>query len=154
MFVLRPHRSLSPAGFVILMSAYGLVSFITGLTFYRIGAWPVLGFCGLDVALVYLAFRLNYRSAAETETIEIGRDELIVRLQPMHGRARPSLSFNPYWVRVELTELAGGVSRLSLVSKGKGVVIARFLSDPERRELAAALTAALAAARNPALSRT
>lgn len=60
--VLTPHRSLSPRGFLILMSVLATVSFATGLLFASIGAWPVLGFFGLDVGIIYLAFRLNYRA--------------------------------------------------------------------------------------------
>ncbi len=57
--LLTPHRSLGPRGFMVLMSAVCLVSFGTGLLFYMIGAWPVMGFMGLDVALIYVAFKLE-----------------------------------------------------------------------------------------------
>ena len=60
--VLTPHRSLGPKGFLALMLAFGAISFATGIVFYIAGAWPVVGFLGLDVLLVYVAFRLNYRS--------------------------------------------------------------------------------------------
>ncbi len=55
--VLTPHRSLGPKGFLILMTALSVVSFIAGMAFYLSGAWPVLGFFGLDVVLVYVAFK-------------------------------------------------------------------------------------------------
>ena len=145
-FVLRPHRSLSGRGFLILMAVYGAVSFGAGLAFYSMGAWPVLGFCGLDVALVWWAFRVNYRSARETEIIDVSPAELSVRSRDARGRESVR-SLNPYWLRVETHELAGDVCELRLASKGRWVVVGRFLSDPERRELAQALRAAVAAAR-------
>jgi uncharacterized membrane protein len=141
-FVLRPHRSLSPRGFLILMSVYGALSFAAGVAFYRMGAWPVLGFCGLDVLLVYWAFRANYRSARQTETIEVTPGALTVRACDPHGCERAA-TFNPYWLRVELKELAGNVCELRLTSKGRGVAVGRFLSDPERRDLALALREAI-----------
>ena len=58
--VLLPHRSLPPRGFHLLILILGLISFAVGIGFVSIGAWPVMGFFGLDVALVYIAFRLNY----------------------------------------------------------------------------------------------
>ena len=61
--LLTPHRSLGPTGFLILMACLGGLSFVSGIIFVSIGAWPVFGFFGLDVLLVYLAFRANYRSA-------------------------------------------------------------------------------------------
>ena len=57
--VLTPHRSLGAVGFVVLMSLLSALSFAAGIMFYLIGAWPVVGFLGLDVLLVYLAFRAN-----------------------------------------------------------------------------------------------
>jgi uncharacterized membrane protein len=69
--VLTPYRSLRPAGFLVLMVALGAVSFVAGILFLVAGAWPVLGFFGLDVLLVYVAFRLNYRSGRLYETVNL-----------------------------------------------------------------------------------
>ncbi|HUF45204.1 MAG TPA: DUF2244 domain-containing protein, partial [Aestuariivirgaceae bacterium] len=44
---LRPHRSLSPHGFAVLMAAFGGALLIFGGVFIAIGAWPVFGFLGL-----------------------------------------------------------------------------------------------------------
>lgn len=142
-FVLRPHRSLGPRGFLILMGVYGGVSFLAGLYFLTLGAWPVFGFFGLDVLLVYVAFRINYSTARETEMIEVDAAELTVTARNSQG-SEVRRSFNPYWLQIDLVELAGGVSQLRLVSKGRGIVVGQFLSDPERRELAVALRAVLA----------
>ena len=60
---LSPHRSLSFTGFTILMLVLAGISLAIGITFLMMGAWPVFGFFGLDVALVWLAFRANYREA-------------------------------------------------------------------------------------------
>ena len=145
-FVLRPHRSLGPRGFLIFMSVYGAISFAAGIAFLSMGAWPVLGFCGLDVALVWWAFRANYCAARQTETIEVTPDELAVCARDGRGRERTA-RFNPYWLRVEVLELRGDVCELRLTSKGRGVAVGRFLSDPERRDLAVALREAVAGVR-------
>jgi uncharacterized membrane protein len=140
--VLAPHRSLSSTGFLILMSAIALVSFAAGLLFYIIGAWPVLGFFGLDGALIYLAFRLNYRSGRLRETVELAPDALtLIRYHPS-GR-KEEFSFNPYWVRVELMESRDGRTDLKLRLHDRVVSFGRFLTDDERRDLAKSLTGAL-----------
>src|SRR3954452_10753057 len=59
--LLTPHRSLGSVGFVVLMTVVAVVSFVGGVAFYLIGAWPVGGFFGLDALLIYWAFRVNYR---------------------------------------------------------------------------------------------
>jgi uncharacterized membrane protein len=144
--VLAPHRSLAPAGFYALLGGVSVVSFVAGLAFCLLGAWPVLGFFGLDVGLIYLAFRLNYRSGRLRETLELMPDNLTVtRFHPSGRQER--YAFNPYWVRVELTEGRDGRTDLKLRLHDRVVTFGRFLTDDERRELAASLTSALADAR-------
>ena len=104
-FVLRPHRSLGAGAFLCLMVFYGGVSFVAGLYFLSLGAWPVCGFFGLDVLLLYLAFRANYRSAHLCETIEIDAAELVVTTRDVRGRTMRT-TLNPYWLRVQLVEFA------------------------------------------------
>lgn len=146
--VLHPHRSLGPTGFLILMSAIGGVSFVTGMVFLAMGAWPVLGFFGLDVALVYIAFKLNYRSGRLYELIELTPEALtITRVHP--SGKRESFGFNPYWVRVRLAEGPHGRTDLRLASHGKELSFGRFLTDEERRDFSGALSGALVEARSP-----
>ena len=146
--ILTPHRSLGPKGFAVLMSAVCMVSFGTGLLFYLIGAWPVVGFMGLDVALIYIAFKLNYRAARLYETVDLTPNTLTVtRVQPS-GKVE-SWSFNPYWVRLRLEDRIGRSSELSIASHGKRLVFATFLTDPEREDFAQALTAAISANKAP-----
>jgi uncharacterized membrane protein len=145
--VLSPHRSLSPQGFLVLMLAIGAVSFGTGIVFLMSGAWPVLGFCGLDVALIYIAFKLNYRSGRLYEQVELTPDALSVRRVHPSGR-NESWQFNPYWVRLVVeTDRSGDRASLKLTSHGRELVFGRFLSEDEKHDFAAALRSALASAR-------
>jgi uncharacterized membrane protein len=140
--VLRPHRSLSPTGFALFMAAVIAISFAAGVTFWLLGAWPVFGFFGLDVLLVYVAFRLNYRDGLAYETVTIADHRLdVVRVQPS-GRQR-QWSFNPAWVRLELDEHPSGTAELWLRSGPDAVAVGQFLSDPERRDFASALRQAI-----------
>ncbi|MFM9943070.1 MAG: DUF2244 domain-containing protein [Hyphomicrobiaceae bacterium] len=145
--VLTPHRSLGPSGFLLLMAGLSLVSFITGVAFLLKGAWPVLGFFGLDVLIIYVAFRLNYRSGRLYETVEINDGKLtLTRVHPS-GQAE-QFNFNPYWTRVELAEGRDGRTSLSLRHHEKMIWFGRFLNDDERREVAHMLRQALIDARD------
>lgn len=147
--VLTPYRSLGPTGFVMLMGALSGISFVAGLVFYLAGAWPVMGFFGLDIALIYIAFKLNYRSGRLYETLELTRDRLSwTRVHPS-GR-REEFDCNPYWARVSLKERPDGRTDLRIASQGRELVFGRFLTDGERRDLASALKDALLAARGGA----
>jgi uncharacterized membrane protein len=145
--VLRPHRSLEPRGFGLLMAAIALCSFCIGLAFWLMGAWPVVGFCGLDVLLIQLAFHLNFRDARACEEVHLTRERLSVTQISPKGFARET-GFNPYWARLEVERQPEiGVTTLSIVSHGARLVIGGFLPPVERASFADALTAALAKVR-------
>ncbi len=144
--VLTPNRSLSRNGFLVLMAAVTVVNIVTGVVFLVLGAWPVFGFCGLDVLLIYWAFRVNYRDGRLSETIELDYGRLsLVRLSPKGEREQ--FEMNPYWTRVQIAEMPGRPCRLTFASHGRELPFATFLSDDERRELASALNGELAALR-------
>ncbi len=145
--VLTPYRSLSPTGFLILMSLIGGVSFIVGLTFLSMGAWPVMGFFGLDVLLIYIAFKLNYRSGLAYETVELSPRQLLLTKYDPSGRAE-KFEFNPYWAKFLLSEGVDGRSVMSLISHGRQVIFGQFLSEDERRDFGRVFEMALAKAKS------
>ncbi len=93
--VLEPHRSLSRSGFLTLMAAVVVVSFAAGIAFTFMGAWPVFGFFGLDAVLIFIAFKINYRSARIYETIRLTEENLTVVRINASGRVQ-RWSFQPY----------------------------------------------------------
>jgi len=149
--VLLPYRSLPPRGFNVLMLVLAGISIAVGTLFVSMGAWPVCGFFGLDVGLVYLAFRLSYRSARQRETLRLADEELTVERVGIRGDRR-LWRFQPFWVRVIFEEHPDESNRLSLASHGRTLPIGTFLPHPVRREVATTLRDALArwrAALNP-----
>jgi len=145
---LSPYRSLGPIGFNMLMMAIAGVSFVAGLAFWLMGAWPVVGFFGLDILLIQQAFRLNYRAARAFEEVEVTRDRLTVRKVSASGRKR-EFSFNPYWARLEIERRPDRlISALRIASHGNRLDIASFLGPQERESFSAAFSAALAEARS------
>ena len=144
---LTPHRSLNRTGFVVLMVFVSVVSFVAGVAFLMMGAWPVLGFFGLDVLVIYWAFKVNFRTAQAREEISVTPSELRVRRISHRGHAAEWV-LNPLWVRLDQqVHQEYGVERLYLVSGGRHVAIGRFLGPDEKASFAKALSAALAAAR-------
>ncbi len=141
--VITPHRSLGNIGFLVLMVIFGMASFFAGVAFLAMGAWPVFGFFGLDVLLLFIAFRINYRRAAAFEEVTVTPSALTVRKVSHTGRAR-EWSLNPLWARLEKEEYEEyGIGRLFLVSHGKQLTIASFLGPDEKAGFAEALTRAL-----------
>src|SRR6266478_7579811 len=145
--LLTPHRSLNRTGFLVLMGFLSTVSFAAGLAFLLMGAWPVFGFFGLDVLVIYWAFRVNFRDAKATEEIRVTPSELRIRRVSHRGQVVEWV-LNPLWVQLDQKCHAEfGIEKLYLVSSGRRVSVARFLVADEKASFAKALTAALQAAK-------
>ena len=145
--LLTPHRSLSRTGFLVLMGFLCAVSFAAGLLFLLMGAWPVLGFFGLDVLAIWWAFRINFRHARATEEISVTHSELRVRRVSHRGHVVEWV-LNPLWVQLDQkADAEFGIEKLYLVSRGRRVSVARFLGPDEKASFAKALLAALQAAK-------
>ena len=145
--VITPHRSLSSTGFLIFMLCIGGVSFVSGVVFLMLGAWPVFGFLGLDVLLVYWAFRANFRAARAYEEVTVTASELTVRKVSQRGSVR-QWTLNPVWVQLDrIVHDEFGIERLFLVSHGRRLSIAAFLGPDEKASFARALSAAIGEAK-------
>lgn len=133
------------------MLCLGLVSFVAGILFWSIGAWPVFGFFGLDMALIYLAFRLNYAAARQFEEVRLFRHVIIIR-KVGPGKRLLEYRFNPLWARLSVDRLEDeGVTKISLSSRGETVDLGNFLNPEDRTSFAGAMANALAAAKSGAL---
>ena len=145
--LLTPHRSLNRTGFLVLMAFVCAISFAAGLAFLLMGAWPVLGFFGLDVLAIYWAFRINFRRARASEEITVTPSELRVRRVSHRGHVVEWV-LNPLWVRLDQKgDAEFGIERLYLVSRGRRVSIGSFLGPDEKASFAKALLGALQAAK-------
>jgi uncharacterized membrane protein len=145
--IITPHRSLNSTGFLIVMLLVSGFSFVAGMVFFLLGAWPVVGFLGLDVLLVYWAFRANFRAAAAFEEVVVTPSELRVRRVSHRGQVA-EWTLNPCWTQlVRDAHEEFGLLHLYLVSRGRKLAVAGFLSPPERESFAAALSAALGEAK-------
>ena len=140
---LAPHRSLSPLGFRWLIRGAIAVNLLFGVPMLVMGAWPVLGFLGLDVVLLWWLFKRSYLDARRSETLLLTDRELIVARVAPDGE-REELRLDAYWLKIEATE-----ERLVATSRGNRAVLGRFLSPPERLRVADELKTALAEMRAP-----
>jgi uncharacterized membrane protein len=145
--LITPHRSLGGVGFIVLMTVIAVVSFVGGVMFLVIGAWPVTGFFGLDALLIYWAFRVNYRAADAYEQVTVTPSELRVKKVTHKGKVS-EWSMNPLWTRLEhQTHEDFGLMRLMLVSQGKQLSVGYFLSPEEKESFAKALSGAITEAK-------
>ena len=145
--LLTPHRSLGRRGFAWLMGSLLFVWLATGAAFLSMGAWPIFGFFGLDVLLVYLAFRWNYRAARIREEVSVSRTRVDIRKVAPSGRAEAH-RFNPFWARFNVARHDEiGIVSMQVVGEGRTVPVGAFLNPDDRESFAAAFGRALRTAK-------
>ena len=145
--LLTPHRSLGRKGFAVLMGALLFGWLVTGLIFLSHGAWPVFGFFGLDVLLVYVCFKLNYRAARAREEVSVSRTSLDIRKVAPSGRSEAH-HFNPFWAKFAVARHEEiGITRMAVEGQGQSVSIGSFLNPDDRESFASAFSRALATAK-------
>jgi uncharacterized membrane protein len=145
--VLTPYRALNGRGFLVVMIMVAAISFVAGMAFLAMGAWPVTGIFGLDAVAIYFAFRINYRDARAYEEVSVTFSELVVRRVDHRGRAA-EWSANPLWTKLEReVDDEYGVQKVFLISRGHRFAVGSFLAPDEKASFAMALAGALGAAR-------
>ena len=135
---LKPYRSLGKIGFFLIMFILCMFSFIAGIMFMKQGAWPVFGFFGLDVLLVYICFKINFRKGKEYEVINLTKKELIIK---KYGpkELKKIYTFNPNWLKIKILNSNSYSSKIKIISKNKSVTIGSFLRPDERIEIVESL---------------
>jgi uncharacterized membrane protein len=139
---LRPHRSLDERGFLLVMGAVAAGGFLIGTAFFMAGAWPVAGFAGLEILLVYIAFRMNFRDARRHERLRLSDSGLEISVVDPSGKATTRV-LEPSWVNVSMDDPPEHHSKLTLGSHGIRYEVGRFLQPEEKVEVARELRAAI-----------
>lgn len=146
--VLHPHRSLSRKGVIIAISVMLAGSAFTTSLMFLLGAWPVIGFNGVEIALALFLFRLNIRAARARETIILTSEELQHSHTNIKGQTQTTI-LPPYWLKIVIEERHGRTPALLLAARNIRREIGMSLGESEKRDLAQALAAALTAWRTP-----
>src|SRR5262245_25048947 len=143
--VIHPYRSLGPIGFGVLLAVVAVANAALAILMLVKGAWPVIGFMGLDVLAVYVAFRLRYAQARAFERVTIDETALTVQRVDRKGRQR-EWRFPSYWVSVWF-EGDDEEGRVTLRSHGRSLEVGAYLAPFERKPFAEALREALRSAK-------
>jgi uncharacterized membrane protein len=143
-----PYRSLSPKGLRRVIGFVCAVSLCTTTIFWRLGAWPIAGFNGGEIALAMVLLRMHAKSRRQRELLLLTGSALRILRTDAQGR-ESERSLPPGWLNVILQERPGRVPGLYLAARGQQVEVAAALGEPEKRDLAEALTRAIHRLKNP-----
>jgi len=140
----RRNDSLGSRSRWSLFASLCIISFGLALGFAAFGAWLVLPYSALEMAVLYWAFRWYERHATDWERITVSGDRVLVERERAGVRTR--WEFNRYWTQVEVEQ--GGfdrLPRLALRFAGKRVPFGDELPAAERVIVARDLRRVLAA---------
>lgn len=144
--VLEPPRSLSPRGFNRVMLVLGVMSFLSGILFLSLGAWPIMGFMGLEILLLWFVFRFSFKAQRARTYVRVTAEIVDVRKVDGWGRERRA-RLASHFARVEFDRSAEGPYALRVASSAKAYVVGEFLTPRERETFARRLTQAISDAR-------
>jgi len=144
--VLEPPRSLSPRGFARVMMVLGAFSLLLGMAFFAAGAWPVVGFLGLEILALWLVFRFSFRAQLARTYVRVTAEAVDVRKVDGWGRERRA-SLAAHFARVEFDRAADGPNALRLAASRHAYVVGEFLTPRERESFARRLAQAISDAR-------
>ena len=139
------NRSLGAAGRRWFLGAIAATTLGIGAAAMAIGAWPVMPFAGLEVALVVLAFHVLRLHDADFERLEIHGHE--VRVEARDAERLTCFVAHRPWARLVVRE-RGPRCTLGLAYAGRTVPVGRLLSDEGRRRLAGELRGRIAVTAN------
>ena len=98
------------------------------------GAWPVFGFFGLDVLLVYIFFKINFKSGKKKERILLTSNQLIIEFYESQKIVK-TYFLNPSWLKINLIQLKNQTSKLQISSINKAIIIGSFLRYQEKKKV-------------------
>lgn len=138
--VIWPYRSLSPKAFTVIMIILAMLMFTMGLGFFLAGAWPVIGFMGLELLVVWGAFKLNYRAAQRQE--KLMADKKTFRIERISPNGEVDVDELPSpWLKAKLDpseepdESDRRQQKIIVSSHGKSAEVGSFLHPAEKKAL-------------------
>lgn len=144
---IRPNRSLSERGFVILISVITAANCASALVFLRLGAPFVVPFLCVDLLAVIVAFMMSFRAGRVIERVQVSPSEVIVTYEsPKETKVVWESPTAFTRVTAERDE-EDRVMALRLALSGRERPVAQALSPSERAAFAEALEDAIRQAR-------
>lgn len=145
---LTPHRSLSPGGIRMVVAILVALTVLPALIFYSFGAWPVLGFMGLDVLALYWALSRSFREGQRYEQVTLWSDKLEILQVSPKGDEHPE-SFSPDSVRLIIErDFDERTVKITLRNAERDLVIGAFLNPDDKSSFAKVFGTALKKARH------
>lgn len=144
---LTPHRSLTRRGYRYVIALACVMASIPGIVFFSMGAWPIVGFLGLDVLAIGWALAASMKSGKQYEVVTLWPDELEVKQVAASGKAEIT-RFNPFFVKLVIDrDFNERTTAVHLRSRETDLTIGAFMNPDDKASFAKVFGTALKKAR-------
>ena len=128
--LLKPNSSLTGAARVLFLGSIFFICSVIGIGFFLAGGTMILPFAGLEIVLVYLAFRLSFNWSNQKQIIILSKEHVEVRVDGLKEfftwkEFRSFATFNV--IKNDAKD-----DDLSFRSKGKEIIVGSFLNEEDK----------------------
>jgi uncharacterized membrane protein len=144
---LTPHRSLTRRGYRYVIALFCVLATIPAIVFFSLGAWPIVGFLGIDLIAIGWALSSSMKSGKQFEEVTLWPDELEVKQVAPNGKVELT-RFNPFFVKLVIDrDFNERTTALHLRTRDSDLVIGAFLNPDDKASFAKVFGSALKKAR-------
>ena len=131
--LLKPNSSLTGATRILFLGSIFFICSVIGIGFFLAGGIMILPFAGLEIILVYLAFRLSFNWSNQKQIIILSKDHVEVRVDGLTEfftwkEFRSFATFN-------ISKDQSMEDKISFRSKGKEIYVGNFLNKEDKEKL-------------------
>ena len=131
--LLKPNSSLTGAARVLFLGSIFFICSVIGIGFFLAGGTMILPFAGLEIILVYLAFRLSFNWSNQKQIIILSKEHVEVRVDGLKEfftwkEFRSFATFN-------ISKDQSMEDKISFRSKGKEIYVGNFLNKEDKEKL-------------------
>ena len=129
-----PYRSLRRRQILFIFLLISLLIVFLSLIFYKLGAWPVAGFLGIDLVIIFLFFSINFFSKYNYEKITITSNKIIILRKNWFGKGKIK-KISTEFITAKILKYEDQNDKLYLKNNNHSIEIGSFLTKKEKNDL-------------------
>ena len=133
LITLSPNSSLTGMNRVIFLASISFICLGIATVFYFFGAYLILPFAGIEIAILLIAFYLSFKWSSRKELIYISQE--VVKIEKGIYKAEYLWEEFRTFTSFQIEKDANKSLRLSFRSKGDDVIVGDFLNEDDKNIL-------------------
>ena len=133
LITLSPNSSLTGIYRIIFLASISFICVGIATVFYFFGAYLILPFAGIEIAILLIAFYLSFKWSSRKELIYISQE--VVKIEKGIHKAEYLWEEFRTFTSFQIAKDANKSLRLSFRSKGDDVIVGDFLNEDDKNSL-------------------